>query len=485
MASVNDTRHKGENATAMTSSKSARHSSRKSSARRILKSLASLKLAVVVILAIAAITARGTFVEAELDAQAAQKLVYHSVWMVAIMILFAINLIAVMIDRWPWQKRHTGFILAHIGILLLLAGALLTQMFGVDGSMSLAPDEHVHQITVGQTDLTVYTSLDGSSYRKLFDQEVDFFLHPPTPEKPIEIAIPNGSLKLTQYYRYAFRQSKVVASDNQRAGAALRFQIANARVNVSEWLIQPGAGRTVRKDLGPAEVIFGDVDVKTVKGKNAIVLHPQKAGDVTYSIYTASHPNEIERGRVNAGDAIETGWMGLVFRVLKVLPRAQEEVTFKPNDKPTPLTLSALEVEYNGRKQWMSINTLLKLFSDQAVYIVAYANRRLDVGVDMQLREFKVGRYPGTMRAASYESVVDVADRGRETISMNQPLKMNGYTFYQSSFDQDEQGRPVASILSVNRDPGRWVKYLGALLIVAGAIHLFTMKRTAQRKEAT
>ena len=58
-------------------------------------------------------------------------------------------------------------------------------------------------------------------------------------------------------------------------------------------------------------------------------------------------------------------------------------------------------------------------------------------------------------------------------ISMNEPLDYQGYTFYQSSFQEDEMGKPIASVLSVNYDPGRWIKYIGSLLIVFGAIHLF------------
>jgi hypothetical protein len=62
-------------------------------------------------------------------------------------------------------------------------------------------------------------------------------------------------------------------------------------------------------------------------------------------------------------------------------------------------------------------------------------------------------------------------------------LKHNGFTFYQASFTSDEQtGEPNASILSVNWDPGRWVKYLGSLLIVLGSIHMFYFrKRQMQR----
>src|SRR6185312_7528223 len=102
---------------------------------KILKFLASIKLAGFIILTLGTITAIGTFVESRYDAQTAQTLVYHSIYMVATMVALAINLLAVMVDRWPLKKHHTGFVLAHIGIITLLTGAYITQKWGVDGTM--------------------------------------------------------------------------------------------------------------------------------------------------------------------------------------------------------------------------------------------------------------------------------------------------------------------------------------------------------------
>ena len=177
--------------------------------------------------------------------------------------------------------------------------------------------------------------------------------------------------------------------------------------------------------------------------------------------------------------------MGLVLRVLKFLPHAKEQVTFQASARSTPVTTGAIKINYNGTERWLGLNSSLKLFSEDAVYVVVFGNRMLDLGFPLKLKSFKVGRYQGTMRAASYESVVDVPSVGDHVISMNEPLKFNGYTFYQSSFSEDERGNPTASILSVNWDPGRWIKYLGCLLIVFGIIHLFYFKRKmaqAQRR---
>lgn len=453
--------------------------------RSLIQWLGSIELAVIIIISLGVIIAWGTIVEARFDATAAQKLVYHSVWMYGVMTALSTCLIAVMIDRWPWKAHHTGFVLAHIGIIILIIGSVITAEFGLDGSLNIGIGEKGRHVVVGDTDLTVYTSLDGSSYTKLYDRPAEFLTHSPK-DYPIEVKIPTGSIRVVDYLPYAFRQEKIVDAKDKQGGAAVRFQLQNPNVNLIEWLLQAGPGREASKDLGPARVVLTSRPFLNVDGRNTLVLRPKadaKPGEevMDYEIHSAKDLKHIKKGTIRPGDTVETGWMGIVLRVLKYMPNAKEEISYQPTDAPTPMTTSAIKIDYNGTEQWLGINSLLKLFSDQAVFIVTYANRRIDLGFDLHLKDFSVGRYPGTMQAASYQSIVDVPGIGARTISMNEPLDYKGYTFYQSSFDEDERGQPVASVFTVNRDPGRWIKYLGSLLIVLGSIHLFYFKRRAAK----
>ena len=455
---------------------------------RILKFLASIELGVVIIIALGTLTAWGTFVEAQYnDATAAKKIVYNSIWMYATMAALAICLIAVMVDRWPWQKKHTGFVLAHIGILILLAGSILTRLYGIDGSMALGIGEKSRFVLNEETVLAAYASLgDESGFRKIGEAKVDFFVDRPSEAKPFELPLAGGSVSVVGYYPYAFSDEKTVETNREGAGAAVRFQLQNSRVSLTEWLVQPGKGRAAGKNLGPAEVVLAEVASKPVPGTNVIFLTPHKSDPelLEYEIHTAREAGKPKRGKIRAGAAVETGWMGLTLRILKYMPHAEKKVSFKPVDQASPMTSAAIKIKYRGDEHWLGEGAMLKLFTDQAAYVVSYGRTRTDVGFDLSLKDFRVGRYQGTMRAASYESLVDVPGMGERLISMNEPLKHNGFTFYQSSFQEDEQGRPVASVLSVNRDPGRWIKYLGSALIVLGTIHLFYFKRRAARGAA-
>lgn len=452
----------------------------KSLLARTLKFLASLKLAVIVLVLLATIIAAGTIIEAKYnDATAASKMVYRTPLMFFVMGLLAVNLTAVMVDRWPWRRRHLSFILAHIGILILLLGSLITMKWGLDGSLRIPIGQSSRFVASSETDLTVWSSFDGERFTKLFEKEVDFFVHRP-PQESLSIPTDAGDIKVIDYRPYMMASRKVSKSEDPRAGSALQFQIQNARVNVTEWVVQDKEGDTATHNFGPALLHLGK-DPGRGSGKNEVFLDPQ--GDrFRYAIYNKDGAL-AKKGTLREGEILPTGWMGLELKVLRFLPKASFAWDFKEASKSSELTNAAIRISFQGKEHWLQLDDVLKLFTEKAVYVITYGHRRIDIGFDVRLKEFQIGRYPGTMRAAAYESRVEVPGLGESTISMNEPLKHRGLTLYQASFQDGPDGTPVASVLSVNYDPGRWLKYLGSLIISIGVIVLFYDRRKAARAQ--
>ncbi len=449
--------------------------------KRINKPLASLKLAVFVIIGIGTISAWGTIVESIYnDAKRAQETVYHSWYSYTIFALLGINLIAVIIDRFPWKKKHIGFISAHVGILLLMAGALMTRYMGIDGSMAFDIGESKKQVMVGETDIIVYSGLMSGGARKVFEKEVKFIRNPPSKENPFVVNLGSDEVVIDGFRPYAIPQFKVESSEKKTDGAGLRFQISNDRVSESDWLLLRKDPLEI-KNMGPAQIILAKKGQYKYRGGNVLLLESDgDQSEIDYKVFTASKNGETSSGKAKAGDSIETGWMGLTFRILKYLPHAKDIWIYEPIETSVEGAIQAIRFQFNGKEYWSGLNSSVRLFSDNAFHVFIFANRQLELDFALKLDEFRVGRYQGTMRASAYESDVSVLDGSKAlktTISMNEPLYHKGITFYQSSFQEDEMGRPTMSILSVNRDPGRIPKYLGSLLIVLGIIHLFYFKK--------
>ena len=98
---------------------------------RIYQFFISIKLAVVTLVGLGVLTAVGTFIESKGNQEMANKLVYHSWWMILLLFLLTLNLLAVLVDRWPWKLKHAPFVLAHFGLLFLIFGSALTRYWGL------------------------------------------------------------------------------------------------------------------------------------------------------------------------------------------------------------------------------------------------------------------------------------------------------------------------------------------------------------------
>ncbi len=442
------------------------------------KLLGSLKFAVFTISSLSVLIAIGTFVEAEYNSEVAMKWVYKTPWMFTVMGLLAVNLTAVMVDRWPWKRKHISFVMAHIGILVLLWGSVLTMKYGLDGTMAFDIGRGNRYVRLPETEVTVWSSFDGDRYSKVFEKEVDFFLHRPTSVEPVRLPILDGEIKISDYQPFALPSKVVEAAKDPRAGAALRFQIQNSRVNVNEWMVQKRQGEMAHHNFGPAQFHLGPAP-KASQGANELYVEPLAKG-LRYTVLYKDAKRAPLSGLIQEGQVIRTGWMDLEFRVLRYLPQANERWEFKSLPRPTPLTTSAVKLEFKGQNYWVALDDVIKVFTETGVYIVAYSHRRIDMGFDMKLTDFQMGLYPGTNRAASYQSVVEVPGlAGSHVISMNEPLKHKGLTFYQASFQNGEDGKPTTSVLSVNYDPGRPLKYLGSLILTLGIVLLFYDRRKA------
>jgi cytochrome c biogenesis factor len=147
----------------------------------------SFQLGIPVMVALGVLVAWGTIVESQYDAAAAKKIVYESWMMFVTMSLLVYNLTIVVFDRWPWKWRHYPFIVVHAGMITIIAGGYVTQKFGLDGQMVVPIGGKNNMASVSFTDLVVFATFDGDRYTKIADREVDFFLNPPTPEKPYEL----------------------------------------------------------------------------------------------------------------------------------------------------------------------------------------------------------------------------------------------------------------------------------------------------------
>jgi cytochrome c biogenesis protein ResB len=145
----------------------------------------------------------------------------------------------------------------------------------------------------------------------------------------------------------------------------------------------------------------------------------------------------------------------------------------------------AIQLSVDGKEEWITDRKPLELMLNNERVVIELTKKRLTLPFEFNLTRFKMDTNPGTSMAASYESFVKLFTKnGPEDhhIYMNNPLKYNGFTFYQSSYFQTNDNQ-FGSVLSANFDPGRPIKYFGSLILVLGAIWHYYIVTSKKKKK--
>lgn len=190
---------------------------------------------------------------------------------------------------------------------------------------------------------------------------------------------------------------------------------------------------------------------------------------------------------VQIGDRVELT-AGFKVALLKYLPHAIQEIRFhrqetRPGENRAAKSAALVEVAVGDSVQrvWLKRNDpelgQQMISTREGVLTLTFEYESLPLGFKMQLIKFTRGLNPGGMGNASFASKIRLLDPesgldDTREISMNEPLTRGKYTFYQSSFQESPDSRPV-SVLSVAYDPGLMLKYLGSLMICGGCAGMF------------
>lgn len=104
---------------------------------RLALTLGGLELAVPVMVLVAGALAYGTYLDSAYGAKLAKERVYVSWWFIALMGLVCVSLVFAVITRYPWKRKHVGFITVHAGLIALIAGGFWSLFGRVEGRLML------------------------------------------------------------------------------------------------------------------------------------------------------------------------------------------------------------------------------------------------------------------------------------------------------------------------------------------------------------
>ncbi|MEW6236867.1 MAG: cytochrome c biogenesis protein ResB [Candidatus Omnitrophota bacterium] len=468
---------------------------------KIFDFLASIKLAIILLLLFAAILGWATFYESSAGTDQAQEYIYKTWWFDLYLFFLGVNVIFSAVSRFPWKKRHTGFVITHIGIVIILLGSVVTRKFGIEGQLILSEGESSNEILVDHTVLAV--SIPRLNVRQTFDP---WFLDKPLPPGK-EIRYPVGDTGVVCYVdRYFSNPQSVLrvtgGGPAGQYGAHISiFQEGAAQAALEEWLLADHASMGTLNLMSAKVTFHKAASAEDLQNRLAPPAPGQAANQIDLIVddqgilhYRAMNANvQCATGEVEKGGSFATTWSDFKMRIDDWLPGAkavQEIVDGGMNGSGqhnNPLIHVRLENKGEAAQKYVSFDAPETLAAGGEICTVEFGRERFPMGFSIQLVDFEAPRYPGTNRPASFQSKVKLIDAPNridreQLIYMNNPLGYNQFLVYQSSYIEGQNGEADVSVFSVARAPGTPIIYFGSIVLILGMILIFGSKTYGARK---
>ncbi len=331
-------------------------------ANALIYALASLNVAVAVILLLAAVIAAGTVLETKYGRPYSQWFVYHSGWFLGLLGLLAASVFCAAYVRFPWKRHQTGFVITHAGLLVLLGGSILSYWRGIEGQIVLVEGRPTDQLTLNdRSQITAYWANRPKDRPYVFTFEsgpVDW-----KAGKTVQIGSVDGmSARVLKYFHRSEPIENWVADGDGRSGPLIRFRLQTPPGGHAETTAlsqnQPITGFLADQDYG-AEALFGPIAIRlqrtTSDAMLADFLHPTDKDLGEKGVLTVYYKESVERVLVDQhlGQAVKIGDTGAKVELVQYLSNAKLDAAGRfqsvGNDVRNPLV--ELKIELPDDKQ--------------------------------------------------------------------------------------------------------------------------------------
>ena len=460
--------------------------------------LASLRLAVVLLGVLIVMSIAGTIAESKFDADTARLWIYEAPWFNLWMALLAANLTCSALMRWPWTRRHTGFLLTHLGIIVVMLGAVVGQTWGVEGTMTLfknaAPD---NTLVLQKRQLTIRDPGSRQAVMVRLGRRALQIRE----GKPADLWTTPGGWKIDAVESSSRLMGNFVPSPSPSGHPAVLVRLQTKAMNQSaeRWLLA-GDRENARLDLGliTVDLLLGNQPAPASGADRRAIVRVNRDAALTLEIATGE--KSAAPVALPVAKPAATGWMDWTIEVVEAIPSAAPGFRFEPwpDDRPVPPGQRLLEgVKIRAIRgsdavaQWVAEGWRVSLPTGVFPVEVAYGWEVHRLPFGLVLEDFVVERNEGTDEPASFRSDLAMVLPGGVTAatgscSMNRPANfpdawwrsLTGLTYKisQASWNPNDLSQSSVQIL---RDPGWFFKWTGSLILCAGLVIMFTMRRPA------
>jgi cytochrome c-type biogenesis protein CcsB len=433
-----------------------------------------MKTMAVLMLIFAASIGYATFIENDYGTITAKAEIYNAFWFEILMAALAINLTLNIIKYKMFSVKKAPIFIFHLSFLIILFGAAVTRFIGFEGTMHIREGETANSMLSADT----YFIVSAKVGDKMIQSEQTVYLskkNTNTLASSLKIDEKKVNVELAEYIpdvvesyfegkEGGFEMVDMMVTDSQgsksiklRRGEYYENENIAIDFDSKKMFLVPTISLYTQNSELFMKHDFGLKFMKMDGGLEGEVAPNEKSAVALRTLFGAEGSNFVVR----------TFYKHASTKLISnpnASSMSPEEDALIFNVKVADVLEQVRVFGQAGRKAKEYISTV------NGVNIhIAYGSKKLELPFGIKLLDFQLERYPGSMSPASYASEVELIDEEKKIhmpyrIYMNNILEHRGYRFFQSSYDQDEQG----TVLSVNNDPGTLPSYIGYFLLGLG-----------------
>ncbi|MCK4872250.1 MAG: cytochrome c biogenesis protein ResB [Phycisphaerales bacterium] len=204
----------------------------------------------------------GTWIESASTAEIARARVYGSWWFILLMVWMCASLLFAVIERYPWRRRHVGFILVHAGLVVLIVGGFTSLFTRVEGHITLREGMSSNMLEIAGDQLQWHVHEDGG-----FTTEASTVID----SRNAHMAI--GDVRLTVVGRWANSEAQSqITDDGAEPFHAVEIAFDHTATTGS-WL-----GQTASDEAAP---VMNDIRLRVLPIGEEFQPQPTTEGDAT------------------------------------------------------------------------------------------------------------------------------------------------------------------------------------------------------------
>jgi len=429
-----------------------------------------MKTMAVLMLIFAVASGYATFIENDYGTMTAKADVYNALWFEILLFVLSANLLINIFRFKMIQRKKALILLFHVSFLVIALGAMVTRYVGYEGTMHIREGDSSNAIVSSNT----FLSIESGEALQVSDEILLSQRTQNRYERTVTLEGKEITIRLKEYLSNATYQYTPTEGGDPIAKMMVTGPAGPERIELSrgdfyegnDAVLDFGSGKSFGK---PVVSLFAEGD--TLYMKHPMALNILNMNDRSGGTLEPSERDALQTRRLHM--AGETN-----FVLQEFIPSAVKQLVSVPARPQMRRFPDALVMELSSGEA----HTEVALFGSEGqvgervhadiagVHLdLAYGAKSIVVPFSVELTDFQLERYPGSMSPASYASEVVLVDKDaglREPfrIYMNHVLDYKGYRFFQASYDQDELG----TVLSVNHDPGTPITYVGYLMLGLG-----------------